>query len=159
MRVLASPAVALCAAIIAALSACTITTPTRVITLPPLPIHKPSRETAMSEYKLTVARRIDQVSPNLVVNGNLQPMLRSVVVVSFAVDANGRVLHSSIYRTNGDDEAERTALETLRLAAPLPPPPVTLLNGNGQLELMESWLFDDDGHFQLSTLSPEQNGF
>jgi protein TonB len=138
------------------LSACTITTPSRIISLSP-GIQKPV-ETTVTAYKVMVARRIDDVSANLVANGNLQPMLRSVVVVSFSIDANGHLLNSAVYRTNGDDEAESTALATLRRAAPLPPPPPSLLNGNGQLDLMESWLFNDDGHFQLSTLSPRQDG-
>lgn len=145
------------AAVALALCACTITTPSRTISLAPA-VRKPAAATSVSAYKMMVARRIDEVSPSLVANGNLQPMLRSVVVVSFSVDAQGRVLQSAVYRTNGDDEAESTALATLRRAAPLPPPPPTLLNGSGQVELMESWLFNDDGHFQLSTLSPQQDG-
>jgi len=83
----------------------------------------------------------------------LQPMLRSVVVVAFAVDRNGHLLSASVYRTNGDDEVENTALASLRRAAPLPPPPDALLDRNGQVQLMESWLFNSDGRFQLRTVA------
>ncbi len=93
---------------------------------------------------------------SLVLRGTPQAMLRSLVVVAFTVDRGGRVIHSSVYRTNGDDEAEATALASLRRASPLPTPPARLLDGNGQLELFEDWLFNDNGRFQLrSAHSPQ----
>ena len=58
----------------------------------------------------------------ITLKGTPQAMLRSFVLVSFIVDRNGRVVQSSVYRTNGDDEAEATALASLRRAAPLPAP-------------------------------------
>ena len=95
--------------------------------------------------------RIFERNPSLVLKGTPQAMLRSFVVVSFTVDRNGRVVESSVYRTNGDDEAEATALASLRRASPLPAPPARLLNGSGQLELFEGWMFNDNGQFQLQT--------
>jgi protein TonB len=38
----------------------------------------------------------------------------------------------------------------------LPQPPAELLNGDGQLELFEDWLFNDDRKFQLRELTPPQ---
>lgn len=76
-------------------------------------------------------------------------MLRSLVVLAFTVDRNGRVIKSEVYRTNGDDDAEATALASLRRSSPLPVPPAKLLDGRGQLELLEGWLFNDNGKFQL----------
>lgn len=78
-------------------------------------------------------------------------MLRSFVLVAFTVDRSGRLVQSSVYRTNGDDEAEATALASLRRSAPLPAPPARLLNGKGQVELFEGWMFNDNGQFQLQT--------
>ncbi len=83
-------------------------------------------------------------------------MLRSLVVLAFTVNRNGELVRSSVYRTNGDDEAEATALASLRRAAPLPPPPAKLLNRTGQVEIMEDWLFNDDGRFQLRELADPQ---
>ncbi|MEI6003563.1 TonB family protein, partial [Paraburkholderia bengalensis] len=108
------------------------------------------------QYQVAVAQRIEQNNPSDVLHGNPQAMLRSVVVVSFVVDRNGHVLTSSVYRTNGDDEAENTALRSLRRSSPLPRPPAELLNANGQLELFEDWLFNDDRKFQLRELTPPQ---
>ena len=48
-----------------------------------------------------------------------------------------------------------TVVATKR-SAPLPPPPSRLLDGNGRLELMEGWLFNDDGHFQLQSTASAQ---
>jgi len=76
--------------------------------------------------------------------------------VSFTVDRNGQLVASGIYRTNGDDEAEGTALASLRRASPLPQPPAKLLDGRGHLELMEDWLFNDNGKFQLRELAAPQ---
>ena len=53
--------------------------------------------------------------------------------------------------------SERTiAGLTGRRAAPLPQPPAKLLDGRGHLELMEDWLFNDNGKFQLRELAAPQ---
>ncbi|CAH2901760.1 MAG: hypothetical protein PPHEMADM_4545 [uncultured Paraburkholderia sp.] len=112
--------------------------------------------TTLDQYREAVARRIIERNPSYVLRGTPQAMLRSLVVVSFTVDRDGRVVQSSVYRTNGDDDAEGTALASLRRASPLPLPPSKLLNGRGQLELFEDWLFNDDGKFQLRELASPQ---
>lgn len=135
------------------ITACTFTPPTRpALTIPPAAINSAT----LDQYRDAVARRIIERNPSYVLRGTPQAMLRSLVVVSFTVDRNGRVLQSSVYRTNGDDDAESTALATLRRASPLPQPPGKLLDGRGQLELFEDWLFNDDGKFQLRELASPQ---
>ncbi|MBW0446807.1 TonB family protein [bacterium M00.F.Ca.ET.228.01.1.1] len=132
---------------------CTITPPPRTtVATPPAAVNSAT----LDQYREAVARRIVERSPSYVLRGTPQAMLRSLVVVSFTVDRNGHVVQSSVYRTNGDDEAEGTALASLRRASPLPLPPGKLLNGRGQLELFEDWLFNDDGKFQLRELAPPQ---
>jgi protein TonB len=110
----------------------------------------------LDQYRSAVAQRIVERNPSYVLRGNPQAMLRSLVVVSFVVDRNGQIVASSVYRTNGDDEAEGTALATLRRSAPLPLPPAKLLNTKGQVELFEDWLFNDNGKFQLRTFASPQ---
>jgi len=105
------------------------------------------------EYKVLVDKRVLAANRASVSTDRLQPMLRSVVVVAFAVDRTGRLLGASVYRTNGDDEVEGTALASLRRAAPLPAPPAALLDRNGQVQLMESWLFNSDGRFELRSVT------
>lgn len=138
---------------LATLAGCTITPPDRPLVItPPAAVNSAT----LDQYRSAVAQRIAERSPSYVLRGTPQAMLRSLVVVSFTVDRDGRVLESSVYRTNGDDEAESTALASLRRASPLPQPPGKLLNGRGQLELFEDWLFNDNGKFQLREFASPQ---
>jgi protein TonB len=144
---------ALATALASVVAGCTFTLPQHeTVSTPVAAINSAT----LDQYREAVARRIVERNPSYVLHGTPQAMLRSLVVVSFTVDQNGRVVTSSIYRTNGDDEAEGTALATLRRASPLPLPPGKLLNGRGQLELFEDWLFNDDGKFQLRELASPQ---
>ena len=137
--------------------ACTITPPPKpLVVIPPAAINS----VTLDDYRAEVANRIVERNPSYVLHGTPQAMLRSLVVVSFTVDRNGQIVKSSVFRTNGDNDAETTALATLRHAAPLPPPPGRLLNPAGQLEMFEDWLFNDNGKFQLRTLaSPQAQNF
>lgn len=138
---------------LATLAGCTITPPDRPLVItPPAAVNSAT----LDQYRSAVAQRIAERSPSYVLRGTPQAMLRSLVVVSFTVDRDGRVLESSVYRTNGDDEAESTALASLRRASPLPQPPGKLLNGRGRLELFEDWLFNDNGKFQLREFASPQ---
>jgi periplasmic protein TonB len=140
--------------IAALLAACTITPPPPdMLILTPT---TPAPDGNVSQYRLAVAKRIAERNPSRILRGTPQAMLRSLVVVSFTVDRAGHVLQASVYRSNGDDEAEGIALATLRAAAPLPPPPDRLLDGRGELEMMECWLFNDNGQFQLRTTAVPQ---
>ncbi|CAN7263155.1 TonB family protein [Trinickia sp. LjRoot230] len=140
---------------LAVISACTFTTPQRPSALtapPPAAINSQT----LDAYRHSIAQHIVDRNPSYVQQRAPQAMLRSLVVVAFTVDRNGKLIASSVYRTNGDDEAEATALATLRRAAPLPAPPAKLLNHVGQVEIFEDWLFNDDGKFQLRTLAKPQ---
>ncbi|TAL96314.1 MAG: TonB family protein [Paraburkholderia sp.] len=139
--------------VLAITAACTFTPPQRpTVHVPPAAINS----VTLDQYRASVARRIIERNPSYVLRGTPQAMLRSLVVVSFTVDRDGQLVGESVYRTNGDDEAESTALATLRRASPLPQPPAKLLDTRGHLELMEDWLFNDDGKFQLRTFASPQ---
>ena len=134
---------------------CTFTPPTRpaAATLPP---PAAVNSVTLDQYRAAIAQRIVERNPSYVEHRRPQAMLRSLVVVAFTIDRSGKLVRSSVYRTNGDDDAEATALATLRRASPLPAPPAKLLNGQGQVEMMEDWLFNDDGKFQLRELAEPQ---
>ncbi|PQP16204.1 energy transducer TonB [Burkholderia cepacia] len=136
------------------LAACTITPPPSlhpVLTIPSI-----TRSASRAQYRVEIAQRVAERNPSGVLHGTPQAMLRSLVVVAFTVDRNGRLVNASVYRSNGDSEAEALALASLRRSAPLPAPPSRLLDGNGQIEMMEGWLFNDDGHFQLQSTASAQ---
>jgi len=106
-------------------------------------------------YKRDLAMRIADVNAAKVYPGRPQALLRSVVVVRYVVDARGNLVRSEIMRSNRDGETESIALASLRDSAPFPKPASHLLR-RGQLELAETWLFNNDGRFQLRTIAQPQ---
>lgn len=106
-------------------------------------------------YKQDIAARISRRHSAQVYPGQPQALLRAVVVVRFVVDAQGQLVHSEIVRTNHDKTADITALTTLRTAAPFPRPATALLH-HGRLELTETWLFNNDGRFQIRSVAQQQ---
>ncbi len=114
-----------------------------------------STAASLAGYKHDLAHWIARSNPGQVFAGRPQALLRSVVVVKYQVDANGRLLRSTILRSNRDQATESTALTTLRRAAPFPKPAAHLLR-HGQVEVLETWLFNNDGRFQLRTIAEPQ---
>jgi protein TonB len=109
----------------------------------------------VESYKQDVAQRISQVNSTHVHGQRPQALLRSIIVVRYTVDGEGRLVRSEIQRSNHDRDTEALALSTLRKTAPFPKPAPHLLR-NGRLDLSESWLFDNDGRFQLRSIAQAQ---
>ncbi len=110
---------------------------------------------SLTVYKQALANHIAARHGSKMYSGQPQALLRSVVVVKYVVDNDGRLLRSEIMRSNRDRTAESIALSTLRSSAPFPPPASHLLK-RGRLELAETWLFNDDGRFQLRSTAQRQ---
>lgn len=110
---------------------------------------------SVEQYKKTVAQRISDADPAGIHDAQPQALLRSVVVIRFSVDKNGKLIDSAIQRSNGDPVTEAAALASLRKAAPLPKPPAGLLV-RGRIELLETWLFNSDGRFQTRSIAQAQ---
>ena len=106
-------------------------------------------------YKRDIALRITEVNSTKIYLGQPQALLRAVIVVKFWIDGNGKLLRSEIVRSNRDSAAEATALSTLRNTAPFPKPASGLLRG-GRVELTETWLFNQDGRFQIRSVAEPQ---
>lgn len=106
-------------------------------------------------YKRDIALRISEVNSTRIYPGQPQALLRSIIVLRFSVDGNGRLLKSEIARTNHDSATEATALASLRNTAPFPKPAGNLLR-NGRLEMSETWLFNNDGRFQIRSVALAQ---
>ncbi len=102
-------------------------------------------------YKRAFACRVYARSADWLYAGAPPPVLRSVVVLSIRVDATGRPTRVSVYRSNRIAELERRAMASVREAEPLAPDR-RLLRG-GSAEFTETWLFRDDGRFQLRSLA------
>lgn len=117
---------------------------------------KPSRASTLDSYKRELAQQISQQNSQYVYSENPQAMLRAVIVLHFVLDAEGRLLKSDIVRSNSDRYAEQLALRTLRGSAPFARPNRALLVA-GRLDVSETWLFNDDGRFQLRSIALPQN--
>ncbi|MGE5623175.1 MAG: energy transducer TonB [Bacillota bacterium] len=115
----------------------------------------PSGALTLEAYKRDIAQRIARNNAAKVYDGRPQALLRSVVVLKYVVDAQGNLVKSEILRSNRDRETEATALASLRNSAPFPQPAAHLLR-HGRLELAETWLFNNDGRFQLRTIAEPQ---
>ena len=110
---------------------------------------------SVDAYKADLAQRISEVNSTRVYTDRPQALLRSIVVVGFSVDRDGNLVRSQILRSNHDRANEQTALAALRSSTPFPKPASHLLR-NGRVEVAESWLFNDDGRFQLRSIAQEQ---
>jgi protein TonB len=109
----------------------------------------------MGAYKKDIAQRISQVNSVHVYADRPQALLRSVVVLKFSIDSDGNLLRSEIQRSNRDRMAESTALASLKRTSPFPKPSPHLLR-HGKVEMSESWLFNNDGRFQLRSIALPQ---
>ena len=74
-----------------------------------------------------------------------EEMLKSVVILEIAIDAEGRLAAATVVRSNGHAELAQRALDTVKAAAPFTPP------GQG-VQFLETFLFRDDECFQIRSL-------
>ncbi|CAN5334127.1 hypothetical protein BH11PSE11_BH11PSE11_27460 [soil metagenome] len=114
-----------------------------------------STETTFDGYKTALAKRITEVNSIQVHTGRPQALLRAVIVLKYWVDRDGKLVKTEIARTNRDHEAETIAMSTLKKAAPFPKPRPSLLR-EGKVEIAETWLFNNDGRFQLRSVAQQQ---
>lgn len=111
--------------------------------------------TTIDDYKKDFALKI--------VNGNRQvfddplpKMLKSIVVVDVTIDRHGKLSGVTVRRSNGYKELEKIALASVREAAPFDPPARSMGRRDGSVNFLETFLFRDDGRFQVRTLAGVQ---
>ncbi|MGA8050002.1 MAG: energy transducer TonB [Burkholderiales bacterium] len=109
---------------------------------------------SMDQYEVAVAKRIFDANPDKTIKGDLQPLLRAIVILQFDVDATGKVHNVRTWRSP-EHAADQIARATLHRAGNLPPPPSSWLQG-GKVEVTETWLINREGHFHLRALKPRQ---
>jgi len=122
---------------------------------PATPAPKP--KTPLDLYKEDVARHVAAKNSAKVYAGVPPHFLRSVVVVQVTVDRQGSVTRLRTLRTNGYADLEHAAHRSVTAAVPLPAPPTALMRA-GMFEFSETWLFRDDGRFQLRSLADGAQG-
>lgn len=122
--------------------------------VPPAAAPRSSART-LEGYKLEVARWIYRSSSQDLFEGAPPPTLKSVVVLQIAVDSDGEPQRVAVQRSNGYTTLSQLAMQSVRRAAPLPRPNRAFMRG-GLAEFSETWLFRDDGRFQIRSLALEQ---
>jgi hypothetical protein len=116
---------------------------------------KPAVAGVPDEVKVDFAKAVYSGSPELVHNRNPQPLLRAVIVLNVKLDEREH-WKAEVLRTNDEQpEMLARAIETVRRARdiPLSDEVKAELHRNG---LIEAWLFDNDGSFQVKTLAKAQ---
>lgn len=119
---------------------------------------QPAREStaaSLDGYKRDAARRIYFSNRTLLFDGAPPPVLKSLVVLSIRTDAAGKPTRVAVLRSNGYRDLEQRAIRSVHDAAPLPVPRASVLH-KGAVEYVETWLFRDDGRFQIRSLAVAQ---
>lgn len=120
-----------------------------------LAVATPAFAGVQEDVRRDFAHAVYDGSPDLVHNRNPQPLLRAVIVLNVRLDASDR-WQAEVVRTNDEQpEMLARAMETVRRA------PRIQLSDDARAELrrngmMEAWLFDNDGRFQVKTLAKAQ---
>jgi hypothetical protein len=120
-----------------------------------LALAKPAVAGVPDEVKVDFAKAVYSGSPHLVHNRNPQPLLRAVIVLNVKLDESDN-WKAEVLRTNEQQpEMLARAIETVQRAGhiPLSDEAKAELHRNG---LIEAWLFDNDGSFQVKTLAKAQ---
>ncbi len=110
----------------------------------------------LDAYKQEVARWFYRSSAQYLFEGVPPPLLKSVVVLTVAIDSDGQAKRIALLRSNGYGALNRRAVQSVQGAAPQPRPDRTLMRG-GISEFTETWLFRDDGRFQIRSLAQAQS--
>lgn len=124
---------------------------------PPLALPAPEPQRPLSPgaeaYKAVVASEI-WTRNDEVYSDPVPEMLKSIVVLQITIDRAGNPIDLSVVRSNGFKHLELRALESVARAAPFPAPAAAVLEGPGCTSFLETFLFRDDGRFQLRSLVP-----
>lgn len=128
--------------------------PAPVTPAPPAIPLVPEYNVALDDYKRRLAGRIVATSAK-VFHQPLPRTMKSIVVLHIRLDGRGRPLAVSVFRSNGYGALERRAVTSVVDAVPLPAPPDALLDDRNSLSFLETFLFRDDGLFQVRSLVGE----
>lgn len=129
--------------------------PAPIVSVRPSPRYA-ARDPLLDQWKQAAAQQIHTANAARLFAGRPHHLLQAVIVVEVGVDKTGHVTRSKILRSPGIGSLDKLALASLKAASPLPAPPAKLV-GKGTLVYSETWLFDNDGRFQLRTLALPQD--
>jgi protein TonB len=105
-------------------------------------------------YKKQFARRVAASSKDLF-EEPLPEMLKSIVVLDVTIDREGSLVRVAVRRSNGYKALEQRAMDNVRRAGPFEAPAFTVRRSDGSVNFLETFLFRDDGRFQIRSLVAE----
>jgi periplasmic protein TonB len=118
----------------------------------PTPAPRPmKRATTLPDYKIEVAKQIASASADLF-SDPIPEVLKSIVVLDIRIGRDGAPQQVSVRRSNGFRQLEQRAESNVRKAAPFSAPAPELLRGASSVQFLETFLFRDDGRFQILSL-------
>ena len=120
---------------------------------PPPAVPAPATPVTLDDYKRRLAGRI-VASSSKTFHEPLPRAMKSIVVLHIRVDSRGLPLRIAVFRSNGYRSLEQRAVASVVDAVPLPPPG-GLLDDTRSLSFLETFLFRDDGLFQVRSLVGE----
>lgn len=110
----------------------------------------------MDAYKKEFAGQVARASSEHLFADPLPEMFKSIVVVEVRIDREGALQRVAVRRSNGYKALENRALDSVRRAAPFVAPAFTIRRSDGTVEFLETFLFRDDGRFQIRSLVAEK---
>jgi len=115
----------------------------------------PFRSQALNidDYKKHAAAHIIKVSKHELAE-SLPPILKSVVVLDITVDKDGNIGRVSMWRSNGYEDLERIAIDSVKRAGKLPAPSPEVLKGQDSVRFLETWLFAHNGRYHVRSVIP-----
>jgi len=161
---------ALCASTALILGACSTQMmdkqPAPVVDKLPSPVAHPKPPAAtyapaltVNQYHKEFAQHLTRVNQSRVYEGAPPNPLRAIVVLEVQLSRDGEVIEVRTLRVpvHGQEQL-KVARESVMRAAPYPKPHMTVALGRSKIAVTETWLFDNDGRFQLRSLALPQQG-
>jgi protein TonB len=105
----------------------------------------------MEGYKKAFAQQVAHGNPHLF-EDPLPDMLKSIVVLDITIGREGEVVQVKVQRSNGFKALEKIAVDSVRRAGPYAWPSAALRKGGNSVNFLETFLFRNDGRFQIRTL-------
>ncbi|MGL6111683.1 MAG: hypothetical protein ACRC2B_16450 [Rubrivivax sp.] len=113
---------------------------------------QPSDAPDAKAYRIDAARHIYDAYPALILKGKVRPLVYAIVVTETEIDARGKVLAVRVVRPPASArEVTPWVVSIIRRASPLPPPARI-----GRVKVLETWLVDKSGQFQVHSLTEGQ---
>ncbi len=113
-----------------------------------------SAASTIDAYKRHFADRVTEEAKDRLAD-KLPVILKGVIVLDVTIDHEGNIAELKLWRSNGYDDLERTALESVRKVGRFPAPSESVLGGQQYVRFLETWLFRHDGKFRVRSTEPK----